>query len=279
VTVLLALAVMVGMLVVVPVGLRLVDGVPALIRRLWLAGAVPGAVSLWLPRGALAAGLAAGYGLATWVLAAHAPVRLWRRRRQVSPRELAVLTALVAPAVAGAALVAERYGYRLLGYELDVLALTVAHFQFAGFVAALVTALVCASTGDRAPARVAALCVPAGVAVVFVGFFTSDVVELAGAAILTAGMWLVGLLTWYEVRRAAPDAVTRTLLATSALVLAGTMLLALSWALGHVVEFPHPSLEWMVATHGLANALGFGLCSMLAWQRIQGMQGGLQWTI
>ena len=38
------------------------------------------------------------------------------------------------------------------------------------------------------------------------------------------------------------------------------MLLALSWALGHVVNTPYLPLEWMVATHGLANAVGFALC-------------------
>lgn len=47
------------------------------------------------------------------------------------------------------------------------------------------------------------------------------VLELAGALVLTAGMWTVGLLTW------------------------------------------------MVATRGPGNALGFALCSLLAWRRIR----------
>ena len=29
---------------------------------------------------------------------------------------------------------------------------------------------------------------------------------------------------------------------------------------------PHPTLTWMAATHGLGNALGFALCSVLAWR-------------
>lgn len=28
-------------------------------------------------------------------------------------------------------------------------------------------------------------------------------------------------------------------------------------------------LPWMAATHGLGNALGFALCSLLAWRRLQ----------
>jgi hypothetical protein len=64
------------------------------------------------------------------------------------------------------------------------------------------------------------------------------------------------------------------LLATSAVTLVATMLLALDWALGHVVEsVPHLPIEWMAWTHGLANALGFALCAVLAWTRITTEKG------
>jgi hypothetical protein len=46
------------------------------------------------------------------------------------------------------------------------------------------------------------------------------------------------------------------------------MLLALDWAAGEALGVPHLSLSWMAATHGAANALGFGLCSVLAWWRL-----------
>ncbi|WP_460848315.1 YndJ family transporter, partial [Phytohabitans suffuscus] len=180
------------------------------------------------------------------------------------PGTVAVATALAAPSVAASALVAERAGHRLFGFDLDVLSLTVAHFHYAGFAAALVAALVCDVDGDRPAGRLAALSVPAGVAVVFVGFFTSEWVELAGAAVLTAGMWLVG---WLSLRQARAGAARRGLLATSALTLAATMVLALAWALGQAAGLPHPPISWMVATHGLANALGFALCALIAWQR------------
>jgi hypothetical protein len=45
-----------------------------------------------------------------------------------------------------------------------------------------------------------------------------------------------------------------------------TMALALTWALGEATGLPHPTLTWMAATHGLANAVGFALCSVLAWR-------------
>jgi heme A synthase len=46
------------------------------------------------------------------------------------------------------------------------------------------------------------------------------------------------------------------------------MVLALSWALGEATGLPHLPIGWMAATHGVANALGFALCAVLAWRRL-----------
>jgi hypothetical protein len=204
----------------------------------------------------------------TVALACCAPVRLAGvGRSSVAVREVAVVTALVAPAVAGVALVAERAGYRLFGFDLDVLSLTVAHLHVAGFVAALVAGLVCRAAGDAVAARLAALAVPVGTLVVLAGFFTGEWVELAGAAVLTAGMWLVAWLTWRRVR--PRDLPTRALLGAAAVTVVATMLLALGWAYGEAAGVPQPSVEWMAATHGVANAVVFGACAVLAWRRLR----------
>ncbi|MEV6976354.1 YndJ family protein [Kitasatospora sp. NPDC093806] len=266
------LLVLLGMGAVIPLGLALIDE-PGLarLRRLWPLAAVPGALSLWLPRGALATGSATLYALGTLAIAAHAPLRL-ARTRSLAPAEIAVLTALATPSVAGLALVAERSGHELFGFDLDILALTVPHFHYAGFTAALVAGLVCRAVPDSRAARWAALSVPAGTLLVLAGYFVDDWAELAGAAVLTTGMWLVGLLTWRDLRtRGGADCRDRTtpaLLGVSAAVLAATMLLALWWALGEASGLPHPTLGWMAATHGVGNALGFALCSLLAWRRL-----------
>ncbi|MFF1337792.1 YndJ family protein [Streptomyces sp. NPDC058290] len=278
-TVLVHLIVTLGMLYVVPAGLRLID--PAGLRgiaRIWPLLAAPGALCLWLPRGSAATVLAVLYAAATLALAARAPARLLRalrmpaaKTRTLVPAEIAVFTALVSPSVAGTALVAERAGYRLFGFDLDILALTVPHFHFAGFTAALVAGLVCrAATPAHGTAlsRWAAYSVPAGTLLVLLGYFVDDWAELAGAVVLTAGMWAVALLTWREIRPAAGDPTTGVLLATSAAVLVATMLLALWWAAGEATGITHPTLTWMAATHGLGNALGFALCSVLAWRRL-----------
>ncbi|MER5550552.1 YndJ family protein [Streptomyces sp. NPDC002793] len=267
-SVLVGLIVVLGMLVIVPLGLGLV-GDPALdrIRHLWPLFALPGAVSLWLPRGGVATALALCYALGTLLLAAHAPRRL-ARTRSARPSETALLTALIAPAVAALALVAERSGHELFGFGLGILALTVPHFHYAGFAAALVAGLVCRAE-DGPGSRFAALSVPLGTLLVLIGYFTGDWTELAGAVVLTAGMWTVALLTWRTAGANGPDRVTRALLTVSAGVLAVTMVLALSWALGEATGLPHPTLTWMAATHGLGNALGFALCALLARRGLQ----------
>ena len=61
-----------------PLGLRLVDGAPRWLAAVWLAGAIPGAASLWLPRGTLATVLASPYALATLTLAGYGATRAAR---------------------------------------------------------------------------------------------------------------------------------------------------------------------------------------------------------
>lgn len=272
-TVLVNAIVTLGMLYVVPAGLRLID--PVGLRRtarLWPLPAALGAVCLWLPRGLPATAPAALYAAACLALAVGG-CRAVRRKpgstgRVPGPVDIAVATALASPAIAGTALVAERAGYRLFGFDLDILALTVPHFHYAGFAAALVAGLVCRAAAPGPVARWAAYSVPAGTLLVLLGYFVDDWAELAGAVVLTGGMWAVALVTWREVRPAGPDRCTRALLSTSAVVLVATMLLALWWALGEATGIPHPTLTWMAATHGLGNALGFALCSVLAWRRL-----------
>ncbi|PZF79588.1 YndJ family protein [Jiangella anatolica] len=261
-----------GMVVVVPLGLRLIDDDRQLlgpVGQVWPFAGALGALSLLLDRGdAFAIVLACCYAAVTAWLAALAALRLLRRR-SLAPIEIAVLTAMVAPAVAASSLIAERGGWELLGFGMTTQLLTVAHFHYAGFAAALAAGLT-ASRAPSPPASIAAVTVPVGIALVFLGYFTGDGVELAGAVVLTAGMWLLAWVSWRDIGSSARGRATRALFAVSAAVLVATMLLALSWAAGHVFDaVPHLSLTWMAATHGLANALGFAVCGLLAWRRIQ----------
>jgi hypothetical protein len=260
-----------GMLVLVPLGLRLIDtggGPVAVIAQAWPLAGVAGCASLIVGRGTTAVVLAVLYAAVTVALALAAAERLWRRR-SLAPAEVAVLTAMVSPSVAGISLVAERGGWELLGFDMKVLALTVAHFHFAGFAAALIAGLI-HTTAPGILSAAPPIVIPAGIAVVLVGYFTTAAVELAGTVILTAGMWLAGWLIWRKIRPLAASRLTRLLFGVSAAALAVTMLLALSWAAGHVWDaVPHLSIDLMAATHGLVNAVFFALGGLVAWRRFQ----------
>ena len=110
------------MLVVVPLGRTLLPTRTTSIRW-WFAFAVPGAISLWLPRGAVSITLAAIYLVGTLALITLA-VRHFLRHKVIGAREVALYTAIATPSVAGLALVAERSSYELFGFNLTVLSLT-----------------------------------------------------------------------------------------------------------------------------------------------------------
>ncbi|MFN8609616.1 MAG: YndJ family transporter [Vulcanimicrobiota bacterium] len=55
------------------------------------------------------------------------------------------------------------------------------------------------------------------------------------------------------------------LLKTSALCSLMTMVLALNYAWGRLLDLPHLELAWMIPYHGLVNALGFVSLGLAAW--------------
>jgi hypothetical protein len=262
-----SVAVALALLLVMPLALRLIEapGV-AVLARWWLPLSIPALVAMALPRGAVAAVLASLYLLATLALAATAVGR-FVHKRQIDVLEIAAYTALITPSIAASALVAERAGVELFGFSLGILRLTVPHLHFAGCAAALIAGLTARHhdpAGRARTASAAAVCVPVGTLMVLGGYFVGDDAELAGALVLTTGMWLTAWLSWHL----AATGRTRLLLRTSAATLSLTMALALTWAVGEATGLPHPSLTWMAATHGLANAIGFAVCGVLAWRRL-----------
>jgi hypothetical protein len=177
-------------------------------------------------------------------------------------REAAAGTAAVSLGVAGSALLSERAGLHLLGFDLITLQLTVLHFHVAGFAASLVAG----ETATRWPTRAAcfgALAVPTGLFAVMCGFFLGDGAELVGAVILTAGILATSTVALQQAGRLNRPA--RLLLRGGAAVTPATMALALWWALGNAFDLPHLSLAQTAATHGVANAVAFGVFGIAGW--------------
>jgi hypothetical protein len=261
---LVGLLTVVGMVVVAPLGLRRL-GTPGVARLLpvWPFLGLLAGWSLLLRPGAVAVTLAAPYAaacLAVTALAAVRGLRWLRDRRTPLEREMVAAFAGVALTIASAGgLVPERSGVdSFLGFDRGTLGLTAAHFHFAGFAAVLIAGLTAQAAPTRA-ARAGAWSVPVGTALTFVGFFTSEYVELAGAVVLTAGL----LLTSYALLRLHPGPL-RTVAAVATPL---TMALALWWAYGEAFGVGHLTLRQMAATHGIVNALGVGTCGLLGWHR------------
>lgn len=295
--------VVLGMVVVLPLGLRLLgpDVVPAARSVAWPLAGVAGAAAVVLPHGTVSVLLALVFAAATVVLAgagARLAVRTVRdvRDGRVAAAGLAsraaTATALVMPAVGASALVAERAGWGLLGFSGTYLALTVPHMLYAGFGAALVAGTVAHLAVTDRLAVAGAWGVPVGTVLVLAGYFVGDVAELVGAGVLTLALWATAVAAVRSLARtpgparpvggAGPDDVhpvdgphptgslgtgstagARALLGTGAVVVGLSMVLALWWAGGEALGFAHPSLDVMAATHGVANALGFLLCTLL----------------
>lgn len=233
------------LLTVVPLGTRLLRGTPPL--PWWYAAGVPAALSLTTDSLLLALPFAA----LTSLTAVHVALR-----REDPVRWVAATTAAVSLAVAGAALVVDRTGVELWGFDHARWRLTVLHFCVAGFACALLAGLTHVATGH---ARAVVLLLPVGTATVATGHFLGEWVELAGAVVLTTALLLLAAVV---VRRLGSPP---QLVLVSALTPVASMLLALSWAVGEALDLPHLSLGATAATHGVANALGVGLCGVLGW--------------
>lgn len=250
-----------GMVVVAPLGLLLL-ATPG-VRRLapmWPPVGLYAGWGLLQPRGEnIAVAAVIPYAVACAVIAALAAVRALRAlaARRITTTEMAAAFAGVSLTVAATSLVAERAGKEALGFPLAIHGLTVAHFHYAAFAAVLVAALTAQAAPQSRTAIAGAWAVPLGTAVTFAGFFTSNYVELVGASILTAGL----LATSHVLFRLRPNA----LLLVASLALPLTMALAMWWAAGEAFGFAHPTIEEMARTHGVANALGVGLCGLAGW--------------
>jgi hypothetical protein len=104
--------------------------------------------------------------------------------------------------------------------------------------------------------------------VVAAGFVTGWAVpQVGGAILMTMGVWCTATL---QLRSAVVDSesgAARVLLAVSGLAVWAPMVLAVAWAAGPHWDGPGMSIDAMVRTHGVPNALAFVLCGLLARRR------------
>lgn len=258
-----------GILVVIPLGVRL----HPVLRHRWTAvfvvAAVPATASLLVEQGVVAAALAASWvGVAATAAAACA----WRwLDGERGVLDVAWVAGPAYLAVGAAWLVFDRAGLEPAGVTPPFVVLTAVHFHYAGFVGALLVSVLRAHAGDRSPRATAAAVVAVVVAppLVAAGFTLVGLLQIFGAVVLTAGLFLAAWLTLRLVVPSARDGSARVLLVVSSLAIFVPMVLAVQWAVGWNFGTPALSIPAMARTHGVLNAVGFSLCGVAGWLRLQ----------
>ncbi len=221
-----------------------------------------------LPQGPYSAALALPWLLTTGLLALFGVLRVgqrgWKRLD-----EHCMDAGLIYVVVGSGWVMLDRLAVRPLDFEPVIVLLTAIHFHYAGFALPFATALALReATG--VVTRLAGLGVIAGVPLVAIGITATQLrfgpfLECLAAWVLaTSGM----LTAWLQVRLATQSRwspLARSLWAVSALSLAASMMLAALYGTRFYLPLAWLDIPWMRALHGTANALGFAIPSLWAW--------------
>lgn len=264
-----------GVLVIVPLGLPLIpksSGQAPFIY--WLAlllqpfGAAAVVASTFFERGVGAALLAS-----LWLIFAvtTALFGLWRLRSPElrSAEELSIDAALLYLPVGAVWLVMSRMGIQPLGFGATIVLLTAVHFHFAGFAAPLLAGLAGRRLSEprslKAIFRFAVLGIIAGTPLVAAGLTFSPLVGLAGTLVISIGLVLLAAIVSFAIVPAVRSVVAQVFLLTSSLSSVPAMFLACVYAYSLATQTLIVDIPQMATTHGILNAFGFALCGLLAW--------------
>lgn len=229
--------------------------------------------SFLLPQGILAAMLASVWLLVTGLIALFGLARLLSRG--IVPAEEACLdVGLIYLVVGGGWLVIARYGLQPLGFGDTIVLLTAVHFHYAGFAAPLLAGLAGrmlheSSRWIRWVFRITFVCVVAGTPLVAAGITFSPVLALAGTIVVAIGLLLLAVLVIACIVPRLSSRLPQMLLIVSAASSTIAMVLACVYAYSIVTKQLLLNISQMAMTHGIANALGFSLCGLLAWTFIR----------
>lgn len=272
-----------GVLVIVPLGLSLVAtpdrrGRHSLFYRLSLVtqpvGALMAVCSYFFEQGITAALFACAWTVVTILIALYGLVR-FLPRGAVRAEEVAIDAGLIYVAVGGGWFVLSRVGAQPLGFGDTIVLLTAIHFHYAGFAAPVLVgmtgrALSERDTGAKSLLRIICVAVILGTPLVAAGITFSPLVALAGACLLALGLLMLAALVVVRVipsLRASRG--TEVLLLISSVASSLAMVLACIYAYSIAARRLIISIPQMAMFHGVANALGFSLCGLIAWSFIR----------
>jgi len=268
-----------GILVIIPLGLSLVPNAQSennslLYRAAILAqpvGAVAGAVSFLLYSGGSAAILASSWLLVTVMIAVFGFLRLLRRG-PVFSREMCIDAGMLYLPVGGIWLVVSRLGIQPIGFGDTIVLLTAMHFHFAGFAAPILAGLAGRTLPGSQPLSkvfaLAGICIIGSMPLIAAGITFSPALALVGALIISTGLILLAVLVVGWVLRSLNSFAAQTLLVASSLSSICAMIFACLYAYSIVAKTVIVDIPQMAMSHGILNSFGFTLCGLLAWSLV-----------
>jgi hypothetical protein len=270
-------------LVLVPLALELAtdssdpDGVKVLVALTRL-GQLPAALLLmWactMPAGGWAVLVAVPWVIVCGMVATTGWLRArrggWRRTFDA----LCGDAAFIFLGVGGAWVFGDRAGVRPFNFDSAIVTLSAVHFHFAGLLLPLLAGLTVRALPKARLATRAAVGVVLGVPAVAVGIATTQfgwgtaMEGAAGCGLALAGMAVAVLHVRLATEPSTGSPMKRGLFFVAGVSLFFGMMLAAAYASRMFsASFAWLNVPWMRAVHGSVNALGFGLCGVLAWQR------------
>ena len=267
-----------GVLVIVPLGLGLIDTISerssALLNIAAASqpfAALAAIISSFLEPGFTAAALALPWLITTSLIGLDGLICLGRLRNAAAPpfATLSVVAAMIYLPVGAVWLIMSRLGIQLLGFGDTIVLLTAVHFHFAGFAAPLLTGL----TGHHLPASsktksiylLAVVCVISGTPLVAAGITFSPLLALVGAVVISIGLVCLALTNITCILPFISTLLPKTLLLISSVSVIPAMALAGVYAYSIVFHKLIVDIPQMAMTHGVINAFGFALCGLVAW--------------
>ena len=270
------LLLMLALLLIVPLGLRLMPFVgPRSRQALTVArivqpfGAASAVVSFLFTPGWAAGVIALGW-LLTCAVASLAGLVELIERRSLRPVHVVPAAAVAYLSVGAGWLVLSRAGLRPEGFSHEIVELTGVHFHYAGFAATLMAGLTMGALRDRGRlatfATLGAMLVVIGVPITAAGIATgSGLLTVVGPILLGAGVLSIAGLVGLAIAPRVQLGPARWLLWVSAAGVVVPMLLGVDYAISRVFPVPALDLRAMALIHGDLNALVFSLCGLLGW--------------
>jgi hypothetical protein len=219
-----------------------------------------------LPQGPFAGLLAIPWALFTGSTAFLVGIRCLDQRSWSLP-QICNGVAFVYLTIGAGWAVLDRLGVRPLDFEPVIVLLTAIHFHYAGFVLPLLVAGV-ASVHPGVFGKAACVAVTLGVPLVAIGITATQLglpkwIETCAALCLAAAGCASAVLLCRHALTARVH-LARLCWMVSGLSLAASMILAGLYASRFLVSMDWLDIPLMRATHGTANAFGFGLLGVIA---------------